>query len=116
MNHEHQTNLLTRLFSVWRIAVALVLIALVVTKPVISLVLDNLENKTELSSIDSDQEEDQEDSEEEGSEEDQVENLFIAPPQFETFSSSSRINKIDYQQKHSSDYRIGIVVPPPELV
>lgn len=121
MIDKYNINLLSRVSPVWRIAMVLVLIAIVLAEPVLSVVLENSDNKTELSSIDSDQE-DQEDSEEEDSEEedseekDKVEKSLIATPQLASLAFLSRISDIDHQPKHSSDFRIGIILPPPEQV
>jgi hypothetical protein len=96
-----------------RSLIVFALIAFVFAKPVYDLALTFSKTNVELSSSDFDQDDSQE--EEDDTEEEKIEETFIATVVLLAPSTEIIDNNFNFTDKHYSDYRIGIIVPPPEV-
>ena len=101
-----------------RITLVLVLITLVLTKPILSIAFENSEDKMELSSVDSDQEEDseEEESKEKDSKKDKIEEAETSNLHCTSLTSLLLKSDVDHHQKYTSEFKLGIILPPPEQV
>jgi len=119
MSKKIETYNLNGRFAFLRGVVAFLLIAFVLAKPVQALILELSEDKTELSSVDSDQDEnEQEDSEEdtEDSEEEEEFDKNNASLFIEYFETSKSNENFWSHNEYRSKFKLGVIVPPPEGV
>ena len=102
-----------------RAMIAFVFIAFVLIKPIRSFVLEFSKDKIEMASADTEENESEEnESEEQDSEEDSEEEKFQKPNQHylkEITAISNRNRKINFDRNYSSEFMLGVALPPPEL-
>ena len=113
MDNNNGSYHFSNLFNLLKNITVFSLVVFVLLKPICKVIFDDQVDQKEISLVDSD--ENEEDTEKEASEEDSLEeNIAILSAEDTFYQKKSEI--INFTHTHTNEYKVGIVLPPPEFV